>query len=162
MSWTDVLGLLLSSNLPTFLSVVALIGGAAFFYFYVIPRLDRLKELEEKDSAGAFESDGVVDTLKDIQQAVTSLAESGPVDNLDFKEGIDSIYKAIQRFERQLANTSKDSKDMNEVMQEILRTVQELRMEHSALRQRVQSISGALYQQSGTIGDGLGDLRELR
>lgn len=162
MSWTDILGLLLSSNLPTFLSVAALIIGAAVVYFYVLPRLDRLKELEEKEQAGAFESDGVVLTLKDIQQAVTSLAESGPVDNLDFKEGIDSIYKAIQRFERQLSTMSKDAREGSEVQQEILRTLQDLRMDVSALRQRVQSISGALYQSTGTNGGALGDLRELQ
>ena len=92
MSWTDLLGLLLSSNFTTLLSVVALMVGAAVVHFYVLPKLDRLKELEEKEQAGAFESEGVLSSLVQIQEAVTTLAESGPVDNLDFKEGIDSIY----------------------------------------------------------------------
>ncbi|QQO90239.1 hypothetical protein pEaSNUABM5_00097 [Erwinia phage pEa_SNUABM_5] len=162
MSWSDVLGLLLGSNFPTFLSVAALTAGSAFFYFYVLPRLDRLKELETKEKEGAFESTGVVDSLKSIQEAVTLLAESGPVDNLDFKEGIDSIYKAMQRFERQLSTMSKDTRDGNEVQNEILRNLHELRMEVTVLRQRVQSISSALYQTTGTTGGALGDLRELQ
>jgi len=162
MSWTEVLGLLLGSNFPTFLSVVGLIALSAGFYFYVLPRLDRLKELEAKESAGAFESTGVVDNLKAIQEAVTAMAESGPVDNLDFKEGIDSIYKAIQRFERQLSTMSKDTRDGNEVQQEILRNLHEMRMELTVLRQRVQSISSALYQTTGTTGGALSDLRELQ
>ena len=162
MSWSDVLGLLLGSNFPTFISVAGIVVLSAGYYFYVLPRLDRLKELEDKESEGAFESTEVVDSLKNIQEAVSLLAESGPVDNLDFKEGIDSIYKAIQRFERQLTTMSKDTRDGNEVQQEILRTMHELRMEITVLRQRVQSISSALYQSTGTTGGALGDLRELQ
>ncbi|AQT28573.1 hypothetical protein YOLOSWAG_90 [Erwinia phage vB_EamM_Yoloswag] len=160
--WTDLIGQILGSNFPTILSVIVAVAAIIGYYFYVLPRLERLKELEAKEEAGTFDSSESKEQLALIQQAITAMAEAGPVDNLDFKEGIDSIYKAMQRFERTLSTISKDAKDGTEIQQEILRTVHDMRLELTGLRQRVQSISGALYQTTGTAGGGFSDLRELQ
>lgn len=162
MQWTDIISMILSSNFPTLLSVLALIAGASFVYFYVLPRLDRLKELEEKEQSGEMESGDVAEALREIQHAVVTLAEAGPVDNLDFKEGVNNIYKAMQRFERQLTTIASDSRDGTAVQKEILNTLQDLHIEIASLKQRMQSLSSVVYQSTGTTGGALSDLRELR
>ncbi|WOL24668.1 membrane protein [Yersinia phage fHe-Yen9-02] len=159
----DILGQILGSNFPTALSVFAVLAGGLFYWFKVLPQMDHYKELKKKEEEGSFQTDQTLSDLSEIKRAVELLAENAPVDSLDLKESLDSLYKGMQRFERSLAQASRDNQNATEVISEMRLAIQEMCLEISAVKQRVQSLSSAVYSSTGSRDrENFSDLRELQ
>lgn len=171
--WLDILGQMIASNYATAFCVVALIVAGAFYWWRVIPmmeehkkyfeELEALRDLDatRKTSDGA--SAELALELAQVRQIVTALSESAPVDNLDMKEGLNSILRAVQRFERIISQQSRDHQSSTELMREVMDGIAELRQELVLLNVRLQSISSSLHTSPNGSGHaGINDLRALK
>ncbi|ARW58740.1 membrane protein [Erwinia phage vB_EamM_Y3] len=167
--WTDILGQLLASEYATALSVIALILGGGFYWLKVIPMMEELEQAKarlaeiDEDPTGQYDSVTVSAELEEIKKAVQAFSESAPVDNLDMKEGLNSVLRAIQRFERIISQQSRDHQSSSDLMREVLDGISDLRQELGSLSLRLHSLSSSLYTSPNAPGgSGVNDLRALR
>lgn len=167
--WAEILGQMLASNYATVLSVCALIAGGGFYWWKVLPMMEDYERIKGllADVGDAptmtFDSESLSLELAQVKAAVVSLSESAPVDNLDMKEGLNSVLRAVQRFERIISQQSRDHQSSSDLMREVLDGISELRQELGTLGLRLQSISSSLYTIPNAQGNpGSNDLRSLR
>ncbi|EBY9527545.1 hypothetical protein D5P86_01005 [Salmonella enterica subsp. enterica serovar Infantis] len=168
--WAELLGQMLASNFATVLSVVALVVGGAFYYWWVLPRLEELEqtkarivELESEQGLTPLDHDLLAADMAQIKRVLQTISDSAPVDNLDVKEGLNSVLRAMQRFERIISQQSKDHQASVELMHEVLSSLGLQQQELEKLGLRLQSISSSLYTTPNAQGNAeLNDLRALR
>lgn len=168
--WADILYKLLASNYATVFSVVLLILGGAYVWWKILPQLEELEQLKERN-AELEAATTVVNPDSDVLQAdlaqmmrmLQSISDSAPVDNLDMKEGLNSVLRAMQRFERIISQQSQDHQVSVELMREVLEKLGGSQQELEKLGLRLQSISSSLYTTPNAQGNSeLNDLRALR
>ncbi len=167
--WADILGQVLASNFATVLSVCLLIAGGIYYWLKVLPMMEdyertqtRLAELEANPTT-AVDDESLASELASIRQAIVSFSEAAPVDNLDIKEGLNSVLRAVQRFERIISQQSRDHQSTSDVMRDMLEGINGLQKELEKLGLRLQSISSSLYTTPNASGNQeLNDLRALR
>lgn len=157
----DLIGQLMGSNTPTILSCVALLGGGAFYYFKVIPRMEKLKEYERKEAEGVDTSD-VTEGLESIKSLIAELKREGH--DPHSLQILSDVLRAVHELERTLNSHGRDVQFTTGAIRDLMQSLNGLHTEVSAIRQKLNSISGAIY--SSTTGahddDRLGDLRSLR
>jgi len=157
----DLLGQILGSNLPTILSCAALVVAGAFYYFKVVPAMEELAEYKEKEADGYFSADSLSLELDIIKKSIAEIVSENPDSSVARMLG--DVLRSSQELERSLNSLGRDTQFNTGVMRDLLQTMGELRHEVSAMRQRIQTISGAIYSNTGARDDeSLGDLRGLR
>ena len=167
--WAEILDKLLASNYATVGSVVLLILGGAYVWWKLLPQLE---ELEQVKARNAELESGIVSNpdneelqadLSQMMRMIQSISDSAPVDNLDMKEGLNSVLRAMQRFERIISQQSRDHQGSVELMREVLEKLGGNQQELEKLGLRLQSISSSLYTTPNAQGNTeLNDLRALR
>lgn len=168
--WADILYKLLASNYATVFSVVLLILGGGYVWWKILPQIDELEQLKERNAeleAAATvvnpDSDMLQADLAQMMRMLQSISDSAPVDNLDMKEGLNSVLRAMQRFERIISQQSQDHQVSVELMREVLEKLGGSQQELEKLGLRLQSISSSLYTTPNAQGNSeLNDLRALR
>ncbi|QZE57309.1 membrane protein [Erwinia phage pEa_SNUABM_1] len=168
--WADILDKLLASNYATVFSVVLLIAGGAYVWWKLLPQLEELEQLKERNAeleaaASTINPDGELlqADLAQMMRMIQSISDSAPVDNLDMKEGLNSVLRAMQRFERIISQQSRDHQGSVELMREVLEKLGGNQQELEKLGLRLQSISSSLYTTPNAQGNTeLNDLRALR
>ncbi|AXG66814.1 membrane protein [Dickeya phage vB_DsoM_JA29] len=158
----DLIGQLLGSNTPTILACVALIAGGAFYYFKVIPSLEELKEYKRKEAEGGLDTSEVSEGLEAIKTLISKLKEENQ--DAGSVKMLSDVLRATHELERSLNALGRDTQFTNGVVRDLMQSMNDLHTEVSLVRQKLHSISGAIY--STTTGahddDRLGDLRSLR
>lgn len=168
--WAEILDKLLASNYATVFSVVLLIIGGGYVWWKILPQLEELEQLKERNAeleaattAVNPDSSIVQADLAQMMRLIQSIADSAPVDNLDMKEGLNSVLRAMQRFERIISQQSHDHQVSVELMREVLAKLGGSQQELEKLGLRLQSISSSLYTTPNAQGNTeLNDLRALR
>lgn len=168
--WAEILDKLLASNYATVFSVVLLIIGGGYVWWKILPQLEELEQLKERNAeleaattAVNPDSSMVQADLAQMMRLIQSIADSAPVDNLDMKEGLNSVLRAMQRFERIISQQSHDHQVSVELMREVLDKLGGSQQELEKLGLRLQSISSSLYTTPNAQGNTeLNDLRALR
>ncbi|QZE57976.1 membrane protein [Erwinia phage pEa_SNUABM_33] len=168
--WAEILDKLLASNYATVFSVVLLIIGGGYVWWKILPQLEELEQLKERNAeleaattAVNPDSSIVQADLAQMMRLIQSIADSAPVDNLDMKEGLNSVLRAMQRFERIISQQSHDHQVSVELMREVLDKLGGSQQELEKLGLRLQSISSSLYTTPNAQGNTeLNDLRALR
>ncbi|QZE58660.1 hypothetical protein pEaSNUABM28_00103 [Erwinia phage pEa_SNUABM_28] len=167
--WAEILDKLLASNYATVFSVVLLIAGGAYVWLKLLPQLEELEQLKARNAeleAGRpinTDSDELQADLAQMMRMIQSISDSAPVDNLDMKEGLNSVLRAMQRFERIISQQSRDHQGSVELMREVLEKLGGNQQELEKLGLRLQSISSSLYTTPNAQGNTeLNDLRALR
>lgn len=168
--WAEILDKLLASNYATVFSVVLLIIGGGYVWWKILPQLEELEQLKERNAeleaaTTAINPDSsiVQADLAQMMRLIQSIADSAPVDNLDMKEGLNSVLRAMQRFERIISQQSHDHQVSVELMREVLDKLGGSQQELEKLGLRLQSISSSLYTTPNAQGNTeLNDLRALR
>lgn len=168
--WAEILDKLLASNYATVFSVVLLIIGGGYVWWKILPQLEELEQLKERNAeleaattAVNPDSSIVQADLAQMMRLIQSIADSAPVDNLDMKEGLNSVLRAMQRFERIISQQSHDHQVSVELMREVLDKLGGSQQELEKLGLRLQSISSSLYTTPNAQGNSeLNDLRALR
>lgn len=168
--WAEILDKLLASDYATVFSVVLLIAGGAYVWWKLLPQLEELEQLKERNAeleaaASAINPDGELlqADLAQMMRMIQSISDSAPVDNLDMKEGLNSVLRAMQRFERIISQQSRDHQGSVELMREVLEKLGGNQQELEKLGLRLQSISSSLYTTPNAQGNTeLNDLRALR
>jgi hypothetical protein len=168
--WAEILDKLLASNYATVFSVVLLIIGGGYVWWKILPQLEELEQLKERNAeleaattAVNPDSSIVQADLAQMMRLIQSIADSAPVDNLDMKEGLNSVLRAMQRFERIISQQSRDHQGSVELMREVLEKLGGNQQELEKLGLRLQSISSSLYTTPNAQGNSeLNDLRALR
>ncbi|AXG67141.1 membrane protein [Dickeya phage vB_DsoM_AD1] len=168
--WAEILDKLLASNYATVFSVVLLIIGGGYVWWKILPQLEELEQLRERNAeleaattAVNPDSSIVQADLAQMMRLIQSIADSAPVDNLDMREGLNSVLRAMQRFERIISQQSQDHQVSVELMREVLDKLGGSQQELEKLGLRLQSISSSLYTTPNAQGNTeLNDLRALR
>lgn len=167
--WAEILDKLLASNYATVFSVVLLIAGGAYVWLKLLPQLEELEQLKARNAeleAGRpinADNDELQADLAQMMRMIQSISDSAPVDNLDMKEGLNSVLRAMQRFERIISQQSRDHQGSVELMREVLEKLGGNQQELEKLGLRLQSISSSLYTTPNAQGNTeLNDLRALR
>ncbi|QYW03065.1 hypothetical protein pEaSNUABM14_00105 [Erwinia phage pEa_SNUABM_14] len=166
--WAEILGQVLASNFATVLSVVLLIAGAGFYWWKVIPDMQDYERVKEKlaeleANPVVLDGESLEAELAQVLKALNEFSETTQVDNIDLKEGLNSVLRAVQRFERIISQQSRDHQESVDLMREVLGRLDGNQHELEKLGLRLQSLSSSLY----TAPPGLGasesnDLRKLR
>ncbi len=132
----EVLQRIADSEMPALLSLLILVIASVYYTVFVLPKLQRLKELEQQlptsnaDALELVEKVGkLADTLDGISQSVTKMKESVG--------------------------------DHNELLEDIQYSCHNTRHDLADVRERVQNIASTLGTE-GRDDDGFCDLRELR
>lgn len=165
----DLLGQIVASNFATVLSVCCLIIGSGFYWWKVVPMIEQNEEYKTKiaeleaTAAAPSNTEAYAAELADIVRALREFTESSQIDSLDTKEGLNSVFRAVQRFERINSQQSLDHQASVELMREVLAGIQGQQIELERLGLRLQSISSLLYTTPNAPGNSeLNDLRALR
>lgn len=165
----DLLGQIVASNFATVLSVCCLIVGAGYYYWKVIPMIEECEQIKQRnaeleanprvsDNTALFEAE-----LAEVMKALKTFMDSTQIDSLDVKEGLNSVLRAVQRFERINSQQSLDHQASVELMREVLAGINGQKIELEKLGLRLQSISSLLYTTPNASGNSeLNDLRALR
>ncbi|QZE60011.1 hypothetical protein pEaSNUABM35_00094 [Erwinia phage pEa_SNUABM_35] len=167
--WAEILDKLLASNYATVGSVVLLILGGAYVWWKLLPQLEELEQVKARNAelesgmSGNPDNDELQADLAQMMRMIQSISDSAPVDNLDMKEGLNSVLRAMQRFERIISQQSRDHQGSVELMREVLDKLGGNQQELEKLGLRLQSISSSLYTTPNAQGNTeLNDLRALR
>lgn len=167
--WAEILDKLLASNYATVGSVVLLILGGAYVWWKLLPQLEELEKVKARNAelesgmSGNPDNDELQADLAQMMRMIQSISDSAPVDNLDMKEGLNSVLRAMQRFERIISQQSRDHQGSVELMREVLEKLGGNQQELEKLGLRLQSISSSLYTTPNAQGNTeLNDLRALR
>ncbi|QZE59343.1 membrane protein [Erwinia phage pEa_SNUABM_2] len=167
--WAEILDKLLASNYATVFSVVLLIAGGAYVWLKLLPQLEELEQVKarnaelENGTTSNPDSDELQADMAHMMRMIQSISDSAPVDNLDMKEGLNSVLRAMQRFERIISQQSRDHQGSVELMKEVLEKLGGNQQELEKLGLRLQSISSSLYTTPNAQGNTeLNDLRALR
>lgn len=167
--WAEILDKLLASNYATVGSVVLLILGGAYVWWKLLPQLEELEQVKARNAeleSGIVsnpDNDELQADLSQMMRMIQSISDSAPVDNLDMKEGLNSVLRAMQRFERIISQQSRDHQGSVELMREVLEKLGGNQQELEKLGLRLQSISSSLYTTPNAQGNTeLNDLRALR
>ncbi|AWY08377.1 membrane protein [Erwinia phage vB_EamM_Alexandra] len=167
--WAEILDKLLASNYATVGSVVLLIVGGAYVWWKLLPQLEELEQVKARNAeleSGIIsnpDNDELQADLTQMMRMIQSISDSAPVDNLDMKEGLNSVLRAMQRFERIISQQSRDHQGSVDLMREVLDKLGGNQQELEKLGLRLQSISSSLYTTPNAQGNTeLNDLRALR
>lgn len=157
----DLIGQLMGSNTPTILSCLALAAAGAFYWFKVIPSLEQLKEYKRKEEEGVDSSD-LSEGLESIKSLISELKKEGH--DPHSLQVISDVLRAVHELERTLNSHGRDVQFTTGAIRDLMISLNTLHTEVSAIRQKLNNLSGAIY--SSTTGahddDRLGDLRSLR
>lgn len=157
----DILGQLLGSNTPTILSCLALVIAGIYFYVKVIPDREALKEYRRKEAEGSLGSSQVSTEIEAVKTAINKLLEENP--NSSSAKMLSDILRATHELERSLNALGRDTQFTTGVVRDLMQAVNDLHTEVSLVRQKLHSLSGAIYSTTGAHDDDrLGDLRNLR
>lgn len=160
-SLLDIIGQLLGSSAPTFLACVALIAGGAFYWFKVLPALEELKEFKRKEAEGTMDSSAVSTSIDELRKIVNKMLEENPDSNA--AKVLGDVLRNTHELERSLNALGRDAQFTTGVIRDLMQAVNDLHSEVKLVRQKLHTISGAIYSTTGAHDENaLGDLRSLR
>lgn len=165
----DLLGQIVASNFATVLSVCCLILGAGYYYWKIIPMMEECEQIKQRNAELEANPRTSTNTamyeaeLAEVVKALKTFTESTQIDSLDMKEGLNSVLRAVQRFERINTQQSIDHQTSVDLMREVLDGINGQKHELEKLSLRLQSISSLLYTTPNAPGNSeSNDLRALR
>ncbi len=157
----EFLGQIMGSNTPTIFACAGLIAASAFYYFKVIPCMDELKEYKRKEAEGTFSSSQVSDGLEEVKTLVNKIIEESP--DSGAAKMLSDVLRATHELERSLNALGRDTQFTTGVVRDLMSAVNDLHTEIAAVRQKLHTLSAAVYSSTGAHDDDrLGDLRSLR
>lgn len=161
-SLLDFIGQLLGSSAPTLLACIALVAGGAFFYFKVLPDMEELKEFRKREAEGSLQdSSAMTASIDDLRKLVAKMLEDNPDSNS--AKVLSDVLRNTHELERSLNALGRDTQFTTGVIRDLMQSVNDLHTELKLVRQKLHSISGAIYSTTGAQDENaLGDLRSLR